>query len=361
MTQDLFEQADEADPGQEPKSRRGRKIAIGVICGALVLLLGAAAAAALYLNSLRGAYEDSVNVIDEEHTFPGVGEDRPDETTIEDEETGEQVADEQLNILLIGSDSGGGSGEFENVPWLPNSGRADTLMWMHIPHERDAIYVMSIMRDTWVPVPGHGEAKINASLSLGEGSALAVATVENLVGVPIDHVATVDMVGFQNLVSAMGGVTVNSPVSFTSRDGYQFVSGEQHMDAAQAMSFVRERRSFSDGDYSRLRNQQAFVGGVLNESFTPSTLANPARVHEMVSNFAPHMAVDSELADAGHVTDLAWSLRDVRGGDIELFTMPNLGVGTAGSESIIVADFDAFEQAGEAMREGTFAEFADRQ
>ncbi|WP_150463039.1 LCP family protein [Nesterenkonia ebinurensis] len=357
MTQELFDQADDADAEPEHRSRRGRKIAIGVLCGALVLLLGGAAAAALYLNSLRGAYEEAVNVIEEQHTFPEA-EDRPEETTIEDDETGEQVEDDQINMLLIGSDSGGGSGEFENVPWLPNSGRADTMMWVHIPHERDAVYVMSIMRDTWVPIPGYGEAKINSALSLGEGSSLAVATVESLVGVPIDHVATVDMVGFQSLVSAMGGVTVDSPTSFTSWNGYQFVRGEQYMDPSQAMSFVRERRSFSDGDYTRVRNQQAFLRGVLNDVLTPSTLTNPGRVHEMVSNFAPHMAVDSQLADAGYVADLAWSMRDVRGRHIEMFTMPNLGVGTAGSESIIVADFDAFTEAGEAMRDGSFEDYA---
>lgn len=355
MTQDLFDQVEGAET--TPKSKRGRNVAIGVLCGAVVLLLGAAAAAALYLNSLSGAYEDAVNVIDEESTFPDADE-RPERATREDGESGEEVEDEQINVLLIGSDSGGGSGESENVPWLPNSGRADTMMWMHIPHESDSIQLMSIMRDTWVPVPGHGEAKINASLSLGEGSALAVQTVENLVGVPIDHVATVDMTGFQSLVEAMEGVSVDVPTSFTSRDGYQFNAGTQHMDSTMAMSFVRERRAFSDGDYTRVANQQAFMRGVLNQVLTPSTLSNPARVHGMVSDFAPHMAVDSQLADAGYMADLAWSLRDVRGGGIDMFTLPNHGVGTAGSESIIVADFEAFEEAGEAMREGRFSDYA---
>lgn len=356
MTQDLFDEVEDTEP--RPKSRRGRRITIGVLCGAAVLLLGAVTAAALYLNSLSNAYEEAVNVIDEESTFPEADQ-RPERTTREDD-SGEEVEDEQLNILLIGSDSGGGSGESENVPWLPNSGRADTMMWMHIPHERDSIQLMSIMRDTWVPIPGHGEAKVNASLSLGEGSSLAVQTVEELVGVPIDHVATVDMTGFQNLVSAMDGVTVNVPDSFTSRHGYQFNAGSQYMDADMAMSFVRERRAFADGDYSRVANQQAFVAGVLNQVLTPSTLTNPARIHDMVSDFAPHMAVDSQLADAGYVADLAWSMRDVRNGGIDMFTLPNHGVGNAGSESIIVADFDAFAEAGEAMREGWFDEYADR-
>lgn len=355
VTEDMF--TEEEVP---PKSGRGKKITLIVLSTAVVLMLGAAAAAALYLNSLRGAYEDSVNVIPEAETFPGEDFDRPEPTTREDEETGEEVDDEQLNILLIGSDSGGGSGEGENVPWLPNAGRADTLMWLHIPHERDSIQVMSIMRDTWVPIPGHGEAKINASLSLGQGSSLAVATVESLMGVPIDHVATVDMVGFQNLVDAMGGVTVTSPVSFTSRDGYYFHGDPQFMDSSQAMSFVRERGSFGSGDYQRVENQQAFLNGVFNEVLTPSTLSNPARIHDMVSTFSPHMAVDSQLGDAGYLVDVGWSMRDIRGSDIQLFTAPNHGTGTAGSESIVVADHDAFAEAGEAMREGTFRDYAIR-
>ncbi len=80
---------------------------------------------------------------------------------------------------------------------------------------------MSIMRDTWVPIAYQSEAKINASLSY-DGPETAVATLENLIGVPIDHVAAVDMEGFQGLVEAKDGVTVNSPQSFTSQDGYHF-------------------------------------------------------------------------------------------------------------------------------------------
>lgn len=355
MTQDLFDRFEEDEP--QPKSKRGRKIALWVLSGAAVLLVGAVAAAAFYLNSLSNAYESAVNVIDEEHTFPE--SDRPEPITREDDD-GEEVEDEQMNFLLIGSDTGGGSGESENVPWLPNTGRADTIIWMHVPHDRDSIQLMSIMRDTWVPIPGHGEAKINASLSLGEGSSLAIQTVEDLVGVPIDHVATVDMNGFQNLVAAMDGVTVDVPTAFTSRDGYRFEAGRQFMDSTTAMSFVRERQAFGDGDYTRVANQQAFVAGVLNEVLTPSTLGNPARVHDMVSDFAPHMVVDSQLSESGYVADMAWSMRGVRNGGIDMFTLPNLGVGTAGSESIVVADFDAFAEAGEAMREGTFDEYAER-
>lgn len=349
----MFAQEDAA-----PRRKRRNKTAIIVLSGTGALLIIAVVVAAIYLSSLSGAYQDSVNVIPEEETFPEE-QDRPERSTTTDDD-GEEVDDEQLNILLIGSDSGGGSGETENVPWLPNAGRADTIMWMHIPHDRDSIQVMSVVRDTWVPIPGHGEAKINASMSFG-GSAKTVETLEDLVDVRIDHVAAVDMVGFQNLVGGLGGVTVDSPVSFTSRDGHFFHGGPQQLNATEAMSFVRERKAFDDGDFQRVANQQALVRGVLDEVLTASTLTNPVTVHNMVSDFSPYMSVDSQLGESDYVADLAWSMRDVRGGDIDMFTIDNLGLGTAGSQSIVVPDYEAFTDAGEAMREGTFDEYAAAQ
>ncbi|WP_258934937.1 hypothetical protein [Nesterenkonia pannonica] len=72
------------------------------------------------------------------------------------------------------------------------------------------------------------------------------------------------------------------------------------------------------------------------------------------------MTVDSELSESGYIADLGWDMRSVRAGDITSFTLPNNGIGTAGSESIVVADYDAFDEAGEAMREGTFEQYADQ-
>ncbi|GAA1808264.1 LCP family protein [Nesterenkonia flava] len=270
-----------------------------------------------------------------------------------------EVEDQQLNILLIGYDVGGGSGESENLAWVPNAGRADTMMWIHIPHERDSVQVMSIMRDTWVTIPGHGEHKINAAFSLG-GTATAVHTLESLFGVRIDHVAAVNMYGFQDIVSTLGGVTVNSPVAFTSRDGYQYHGGPQYMNASEALSFVRERRAFDGGDYQRVANQQAFVRGVIGEVLTPGTLANPARVHNLVSGFSPYMTVDQGLGDADYLAEIGWDMRNVRNSDIEFFTLPNNGIGSAGGQSVIWPNYGAIAEAGEAMREGWFDEYASQ-
>lgn len=344
MTQDLFYEEDEAQA--RPKSRRrGRKAVFIVMASMVVLVGGALVAALLYLNSLGSAYEDQVQTFDPEETFPEESE-RP----AKDED------DESLNILLLGADSGGGSGEDENLPMVPGGARSDTMMLVHIPGDRESMQVMSIMRDTWVPIPGHGHAKINAALTLG-GIPLTIQTVESLLDTRIDHVASIDLAGFQGLVDAMGGVTVDSPEAFTSAAGYSFSAGEQHMDSEQAMAFVRERKSFGDGDYTRVRNQQVFIRGVLDGILSPSTLTNPARIHEMVETFSPYLVVDSEL-DSSTVGSLGWELRGAREGGIDMFTMPNLGIGTsADGQSIVIHDEQAAAEISEALRNDEFLEY----
>lgn len=358
MTQDLFAQDDDAPETEAAPRNRWRRRVMFVLSGAAVLLLGGLALSFFYLNSLAGSYEESVQTFDE--TFPDDADrpDRPERVETDDDGDETVVEDESLNLLLIGSDEGGGSGPEEDLPMVPNAGRADTMMLVHVPHERDSIQVMSILRDTWVEVPGHGEHKINAAFSLG-GVPLAVETMESLFEVPIDHVAAMDMIGFQNLVGTLGGVAVDSPVSFTSKDGYTYAEGTQHMQPEEALSFVRERDAFDEaGDNQRTANQQAFIGGVLNEVLQPSTFTSPARVHELVEDFAPHMTVDPELAEPGNVASLGWEMRNIRGGDIDMFTLPHGGLGETAGQAVIWQDEQAIEEASEALQDGSFGDYA---
>ena len=358
MAQDLFDQDDRAPDHPGPRHSRWRRRVVFVLAGAAVLLVGGLTASFLYLNSLAGSYEESVQTFDE--TFPEEADRPARPERVEAGADGEQTAveDESLNILLIGSDEGGGSGMEEDLPMVPNAGRADTMMLVHVPHERDSIQVMSIMRDTWVEIPGHGEHKINAAFSLG-GVPLAVETMESLFEVPIDHVAAMDMIGFQNLVGTLGGVTVDSPVAFTSRDGFSYTEGPQDLRPEEALSFVRERAAFDGaGDQQRTANQQAFIGGVLNEVLQPSTFTSPARVHELVEDFAPHMTVDQELADSGHVAGLGWQMRSIRGSDIDMFTLPHSGLGETDGQSVVWPDEQAIDEAAEALQDGHFDDYA---
>ena len=243
------------------------------------------------------------------------------------------------NILLVGSDSRAARDPDGD---RAAGGRSDTLMLAHVPADRRHVYLVSILRDSWVDVPGHGQAKINAAYSWG-GIPLTVQTVEQLLDVRIDHVAEIDFAGFEDMTDALGGVTVQSTEDFTAR-GHHFTRGPNHLDGAQALAFVRERYSFADADHTRVRNQQAFLRGVLEQALSRGTLTNPGRLQEFVEATSAHLAVDPGL-DAAAVARLGWSLRDLRPDDLVTFTMPTAGGGTTpdGQSFVRLDDHDRAE------------------
>ncbi|MFC7402678.1 LCP family protein [Citricoccus sp. GCM10030269] len=326
--------------GQNGKTRPQRKNrAVWVVLGvALVLVIGAAIVAVGYLANLASTFDNSPRF---ETAFPEA-ESRPTKAPAE------EGREEPLNILLLGSDSGGGSGETENLPGVPQSGRSDTMMWVHIPGDREKVYVMSVMRDLWVDIPGEGTHKLNAAYSFG-GVPKAVQTLESLFGTRIDHVAAIDLAGFEGLVDSLGGVDVNVPESFQAGNGGKsFHAGMQHMDGDTGLAFVRERYAFSDGDYSRVEHQQLFLKAVAQKVLAGETLTNPGKVSDMVSELSPYLTVDETL-NSGKLVSIGRTMTHIRADDLEMFTVPTNGVGRAGGQSVVWPDEQAIEEIGSAL------------
>lgn len=262
-----------------------------------------------------------------------------------------------VNILLLGSDSRGGSGETENLKGVPNAGRSDTMMVVHLPADRKNVYVTSIMRDTWVPIPGKGTHKINAAFSYG-GVPLAVQTIETLLDTRIDHVASIDFEGFKGLTDALGGVDVNIPLGFTSLHGkYTFTPGSAHLDGEHALAFVRERYAFKDGDYQRVRDQQIYIKALMGKLLAKDTLTNPGRISDSVNELSPYVSVDDTL-NATAVGKLGLSLKNVRNDKIHFFTLPNKGTSrSADGQSIVLPDNDAIDDLATALTDDDMDKF----
>ena len=149
---------------------------------------------------------------------------------------------------------------------------------------------------------------------------------------------------------------MNSEQAF-EKNGYTFTKGENVLDGDEALTFVRERKQFKDGDFQRARNQQAFIRGLTNEMISADTLSNPKKIQDMVKNFAPYMYVDSGL-DAKYISSTAFNMRDVRPGDIEFFTAPVAGVGTApNGASIVNVDEDELKKVRDAFKNDTVADY----
>lgn len=334
-------------PARPPK--RKRRAGLIVLFSAIGVVVLAAVAAIVYLANVAGTFDSKTEKI--ANAFPQEAA-RPSATPAANGKT-------PVNILLVGSDSRGATVS-QAESGAASDQRSDTMMLVHIPADRKEAYVVSIMRDLWVPIPGHGSAKINAALAYG-GVPLMVETVESLLHQRIDHVAFIDFDGFKGLTDAVGGVTVNVTRPFAStmaeNPGLAFTAGPMHMDGKTAFAFVHERYAFADGDYQRVRNQQAFLKALMTQIIKPETLANPVTVSQIVSQFSPFLTVDSGF-DSKAVAGLALEMKDVRPSGVVSFTLPTSGVGTsADGQSIVNLDQGATDALAEAMAQGTVPQY----
>lgn len=335
---------------QRRAPRRRRRGAL-VLLSAFVLVIGAATAALVYLGSLAATFDSTTAKI--ATAFPQDSA-RPAAAPAVNGKV-------PVNILLVGTDSRGAAVS-QAEAGAASDQRSDTMLLVHVPADRKNGYVISIMRDTWVPIPGHGSAKVNAALAFG-GVPLMVQTVESLLHQRIDHVAFVDFEGFRALTDAAGGVEVNVPIPFTAgqTSNYSFTAGPQKLTGDQALAFVRERYAFADGDYQRVRDQQIFVKALVAQVGQPGTLANPVTMSRMISQFAPYLTVDSGL-DSKALVGLALELKDIRPSSVVSFTLPTSGLGTSSDgQSIVNFNQEATAALATAMANGTVPEYvADR-
>ncbi|MGO1440953.1 MAG: LCP family protein [Brevibacterium yomogidense] len=318
------------------KKKTGRK----VLAALLVLVLLVIAAIVGYVFYLGSLWNDNSNQMGEDEVFGG-------EQPVAEDGDG-------LNILLLGSDA-----RDEDVDYSGDArgNRSDTIMVMHVSGDRDGAQVMSIPRDTWVDIEGHGQAKINAAMSHG-GLPLATQTVSDFIGAPIHHVAIMDFEGFKALTDSVGGVTVDSEQAFES-GGQSFTEGANELSGEEALSFVRARKDFADGDLQRIRNQQAFLSGLMDEIVTADTLGNPVKVAGMVRDFSPYMTVDDEL-DSSKIASLAYELRSMRSGDVQFFSAPISGAGRSNDgQAILNVDEGELGEIQDAFENDTVDDYAD--
>lgn len=160
-----------------------------------------------------------------------------------------------------------------HVTQAQNKGPPDTWMLLHIGS--DGPVLISLPRDSWVPVPGNGQNKLNAAYAFG-GPKLAVQTVETVTGVHIDHFMMIGYANLVNVVNAIGGVTMclKAPMH-DSYSGVNLNAGCQNLNGIQALSFARDRHSFGASDLQRVQDQRALLKAMLGKMTSPGTMLNP--------------------------------------------------------------------------------------
>jgi polyisoprenyl-teichoic acid--peptidoglycan teichoic acid transferase len=328
------------------KARRHRstswKTGIGLCLLALLLVGAGVGSYAWYLGL---SWDHGRNTIEDPAVDRLLEDAAPAET---DEDRGTPAA---MNILVLGSDARSKAVDYTSARGF----RTDTIMVVHLPADRDGIQILSIPRDSWVTIEGHGKAKINAAAAYG-GLALTMSTVSDFIGAKIDHIAIVDFDGFEKLTDALGGVEVYSSEEFTNGEA-RFRAGLNKIDGVQALEFVRARKQFADGDLQRIRNQQEYLRAV-GETLTGDVLTAPHRLAKTVKGFAPYLTVDKGL-DARTIASVMLDYRGLPTADIDFFTAPISGAGVAADgQQYLLVDDEGQARMKRAFTNDTLADYA---
>ena len=198
-------------------------------------------------------------------------------------------------------------------------GRSDTLMIVSLDSKNDRVSLLSIPRDTRVKIKKHGFDKINAAYAYG-GHKLSKSTVENLLGIPIDHYVIVDTGSFSKIIDAVGGVDIDVEKRMEYEDPWDdngglvidLKPGMQHMDGATAITYVRYRDE--EGDAGRVRRQQKFMRACADKLSDPSIVTKlPAMIGEA------RRAVQTDLS-VGDMISIAATLKSADESDDGLKT-----------------------------------------
>jgi LCP family protein required for cell wall assembly len=228
------------------------------------------------------------------------------------------------NWLLVGSDSRTDLTEAQRRALATGDaagGRTDTIMLLHTGSGPNSL--ISIPRDSYVPIPGHGQNKINAAFAIG-GPKLLTQTVEEATGLRINHYAEIGFGGFASVVDAVGGVRMCIPQPINDpKAGLNLAAGCQTLNGAQALGYVRTR-AFPLADLERVQHQREFLSALAAKISSPTKVLNPLTMTHVLNGTTNALNVDKGM----HLWTLArlgWALRGVSHGSGVTMTVPLSG------------------------------------
>ncbi len=311
-------------------TRGGRRWLTGLLAGLLVLVL-AAGGWLFYLNHQLGDIDAFLSPAD----------------TLAEEDRPERPDNESMNILLAGADNGENDGDgvsteqaLDAEEWQPGLLRSDTIMFIHVPANRKAAYLVSIPRDSYVTIydetgEPQGKDKINAAFST-YGPAGYTSTIEHLTGLRMDHLAVVDWTGFKDISTALGGVEVYIPESFyDSSQDIQWDQGYETLEGDTALAYVRTRYGLAGGDFDRIARQQNFLRAMMAKMLDQGVFTDMFTFGNMLKAVVRNLSVDEGFS-TGEIRGLVLSLRGMKSDDVTFLTAPLGGYGETDSGSSIV-------------------------
>jgi LCP family protein required for cell wall assembly len=258
--------------------------------------------------------------------------------------------------LLVGSDSREGLSAEQKKALGTGSAegrRTDTIILVHVPSGGGKASLISIPRDSYLPIPGNGQNKVNAAFAIG-GPKLLVETVEQATGLPVDGYVEIGLGGFADVVDSLGGVYLCVPRDIKDDKAHiDLKEGCQTLDGPDALGYVRARYSDPRGDIGRAERQRQFLGAVMKQAATPSTVLIPWRWWSFTHAAAGNLVVgeDTSLLDSYRILS---ALRGVSSGDTLSLVVPLASTNTTTSAgSSVIWNAPRAEELFGMLRDGT--------
>ncbi len=245
-----------------------------------------------------------------------------------------------LTFLLVGSDSREGLNDLTNFGAVGGA-RGDVIMLVKLDQQSSNARILSIPRDLWVEIPGHGSNRINAAYAFG-GPSLMVETIKQNLGVAVNHYVEIDFVGFREMVDELGGIEISFPnAARDANSGLDVPAGTELIDGKMALAYARSRHyqelqngswvSVDANDIGRTARQREVLGAIVSGLKSPSSIAEAGSI---ASAMARHTTIDSGLAEAS-VAQLFWDFKGILTGGIEGETLP-VRLTTIEGKSVVV-------------------------
>ncbi len=260
------------------------------------------------------------------------------EEEIDDISKNVDVTNDVFTVYISGIDT---SGKVSTVS------RSDVNMLVTVNPNTKQILMTSIPRDYYVTLANKGKKdKLTHAGIFGVEN--SVNTIEGFMNIDINYYARVNFTSLVTMVDALGGITVYSPVSFTTRHGsYQIVKGDNYMDGDKALGFVRERYSLSGGDNDRVKNQQRVLSAMLNKMMSPSIITNYSKVLKAIEGCFETNMSSNEITSL-----LQMQLNDMSSWDIVQIQLTGTGTSMTGGAMMpssklyyMIPDEDSVEKA----------------
>ena len=344
---------DDGAPVPAPRRRlRDRWVLLTALSLLLVVVVGGVSGVLVLRNSLEANIEYLGDPFADLPSRPPVA--TADPAPEGEEEATPAAPRTPVNILVVGSDSRISAGDPSQ--WEQGAQRTDAIMLVHLPADGENAYLMSIPRDSWVDVPGYGQAKINAAFSYG-GAPLLIQTFEQLTGVRIDHVAITDFESFKAITDALGGVEITLREDLVNKGTLVAPAGDQLLTGEQALLYVRQRKNLERGDFDRVQRKQAWMRSIFLRMRSQETLLAPQRWVPVLDAVSRSVAVDDGFTREVQ-EGLIRRAANLSADDVRFFTVPLAGIGTSDDgQSIVLLDRPLFDPLMASIAEDRLAEY----